>query len=148
LGLSVVLSKMKNRAYLPVLFCIVTLFVGCDKFDDPFDAERTVTVIGIDPCTVNYPVNSTTKGYVLLLNSTRDTVVCYGLPLSIAQKVEASLKLKNNYLLAPEAVVTASLSYRFAAKDEMIYPVCLANVLTEGFAKYNNRQIKITGRYY
>ncbi len=127
--------KITKVLSLVFLFGVLSNY-SCDKQSNTNQAEE-VSIIGIDPCTKNYPTGTLNKGYVLQLNSnTKDTVVTYNLPLPIAKQVDPSInKIVNGFLLPQDLVIKATLSYRYATDQEKVYPVCLSNIDLSGISK-------------
>lgn len=114
-----------------LLSALLMIMWGCEKEGGGkmvFNGEANV--IGVDPCS--------SKGYVLFLSESKDTVLTYNLPSDIAQRVDerANVPLKDGYLF-PERQneFKTRITYRFAAKEEFIYPVCKAIIYTGGIAR-------------
>ena len=135
---------MRNTKILSLvfIFCVVSNY-SCDKQVN-IDKAEEISIIGIDPCTKDYPTGTPNKGYVLQLNTNKDTVITYNLPLSIAKQVDPSIdKIVNEFLLPQDLVIKATLSYRYATDQEKVYPICLANINLSEISKVKKQVIII-----
>jgi hypothetical protein len=117
---------MKATKTLYILLCsIAVLSLSCKKNNYSSANAKSVSVIGIAPCTQDNN-NPDKKGYILYLNDTKETVLTFNLPQAVAQRVGASPKFKDAAMFSPQSVVTVNLSYHVASKDEYISYVCVA----------------------
>ncbi|MES2276850.1 MAG: hypothetical protein V4592_12560 [Bacteroidota bacterium] len=117
---------MKTTINIYILVCsLAFLSTGCKKHNNSPEPDRSVQILGLDPCT-NSVANAPKKGYILYLNATKETVITFNLPQALMQKLSASPKLSDGYTFTPASVETVNLNYHFANKDETVIYICVA----------------------
>jgi len=130
----------------------IIISFGChNEYVNPETQDMTlytneVYVIGIDPCTADYPIGLPQKGYVLQIVGSEDTLATYNLPVETARIVDASVSpLENGYLLPAKirGSFKIRITYRYAEDKEKVYPLCRANIDLSGFSKVNTNQVVI-----
>ncbi|WP_276358961.1 hypothetical protein [Daejeonella sp. H1SJ63] len=138
----------KSTIYLFVFAIIVLTAYGCKKAKNPCDDSnlKEAYIIGFDQCTAGKQ-SFDGKGFVIVTNDFKDTLVTYNLPDSLYQFPPSHFANRKFSFLFPDSVklkYKIHFAYRILKSDEKQYFICTADVLTADFIWFvKDRQIKI-----
>jgi len=105
------------------------LCTTCDNFSDGF-------VIGFDPCTGVEDPNGGEVGFLIHVNSQKDTVVAYNFPAGIYDfPPEYFINYRYECFFPDSALLDfpIKIKYRPVTENEKNHPVCRGDILTGQF---------------
>ncbi|WP_276358959.1 hypothetical protein [Daejeonella sp. H1SJ63] len=139
---------MNLTIYLFVFAIIVLTAYSCKKAKNPCDDSnlKEAYIIGFDQCTAGKQ-SFDGKGFVIVTNNFKDTLVTYNLPDSLYKFPPSHFANRQFTFLFPDSV-RSKYKIRFAYKTsdtkEYVYSLCTHDILTADFSWFvKDRQIKI-----
>lgn len=140
------MNHILNWLVISLLF----VFISCKKESDPCKESNLKEgyIIGFDQCTAGKQ-SFEGKGFVLVTNNFRDTLLTYNLPDSLYSFPPSHFAYFQFSYLFPDSVrfkYKVYFAYRSVEESEKFYPLCRGDILTDELSRLflNGRnQIKI-----
>ena len=137
----------KLTIYLFVFAIIVLTAYGCKKAKNPCDESnlKEAYIIGFDQCTAGKQ-SFDGKGFVIVTNNFKDTLVTYNLPDSLYKFPPSHFAYYQFSFLFPDSVRSkykVYLSYRNMKENEKTYSLCRGDINIAEIIKAVKSEIKI-----